>query len=338
MKHILEKLEIDFIYKTGAKYTGIIKTVGATFASRLSEFTDKLKYIEKNRFISTAEKKYLYLHGGSLVEPKVANRAEGAIEVEGTAGIVIKAGTVFASDGIEYISVKDETIEDNGKCAVAVKARDAGSVANRSYGEDIFFKIITSGANRVARVISISTGTDDETENEYRARVKDFISKPQAPFNNNNIKYAIKENGKIKYVWVKGGEYEAGKVKIYAIDYTYVFTAEDIARARSEIQKIKPPQLRDTDIEILQPTVAGVGVVITGVTPQDTKVFDAVKKNIEELFKEDNFEKGVSQKDIERAIFSVDAEGTRVEDFTIESGVVGADTVTIHKLNSVEVS
>lgn len=339
MRSILEKLETDFIYATSAKYIGIIKTLGVTFASRLSEFTDKLKYIEKNRFITTAEKKYLYLHGGSLIEPNVANRAEGAIEVEGTAGVVVVAGTVFVSEGIEYVSARDETIGNDGTLILTVKARNAGSVANRSLGDDISLKVIAGGINRLAKVLSISNGTDDETEDEYRKRVKDFIAMPQAPFNENNIKYVLKkENGKLKYVWVKGGDYNLGKIKIFAVDYTYVFEQNDIDRATAEIMKIKPPQMRNTDIEIVEPSIVGVDVIINGVTPQDTKVYDAVKKNIEELFGEDNFEKGVSQKDIERAIYAVNTEGTRVEDFTIVGGVVASETDTVHKLNSVEVS
>lgn len=338
MKYILEKLETDFIYATGAKYTGIIKTLGVTFASRLSEFTDKLKYIEKNRFITTAEQKYLYLHGGSLVEPKTANRAEGSIEVEGTAGIVVEAGTIFYSDGIEYEAVNSETIGATGKANIIVRAKNAGSLANRGFGHEITFKVITSGVNRLARVVSITNGTDDETENEYRKRVKDFIAMPQAPFNDNNIRTVIKkENGGIKYVWIKGGDYSIGKVKIFAINYTYVLEQRDKDRAMEEIMKIKPPQLRNSDIEIVQPNVVGVDVVINGVTPQETKVYDAVKRRIEELFGEDNFEKGVSQKDIERAIYTVNVEGTRVEDFEIVSGIVNPTEDTVHKLNSIEV-
>ena len=94
MKNILKKLETDFVYATGAKYIGVIKTIGVTFASRLSEFTDKLKYIEKNRFISTAEEKYLYLHGGSLIEPLLAKPSSGSVKVTGNPGSIIPFGTI----------------------------------------------------------------------------------------------------------------------------------------------------------------------------------------------------------------------------------------------------
>ncbi len=77
MKEIWDKLKVDFEYYTGGKYIGLVKAIGAGFASRLSEFTSKLNFIEKQAFIETADRDYLYLHTGDLLPPKGSEVAEG---------------------------------------------------------------------------------------------------------------------------------------------------------------------------------------------------------------------------------------------------------------------
>ena len=89
MKEILDKLKVDFEYYTGGKYIGLVKAIGAGFASRLSEFASKLGWIEKQAFVATADKDYLYLHTGHLLEPKPSLMAEGYVVFFGEVGKLV---------------------------------------------------------------------------------------------------------------------------------------------------------------------------------------------------------------------------------------------------------
>jgi len=338
MKQILKKLEIDFIYRTGAKYIGIIRTLGVTFASRLSEFTDKLKFIEKNRFITTADKQYLYLHGGSLVEPLVANRAEGSVRVLGSEGTIIPVGLVLVSETIEYEVIQESAINMNGYSDVLVRCKQSGSSANRLLGDEIDLKLIRGGLNQKASVISIQGGTDDETEDEYRTRVKNFIAKPQAPFNNNNIEAILLNNIKtLKYINIEGGEEHPGVVHIYVTNYSFNLSDDEKNKCNDLIKKIQPPHLRSIDVEVREPLKNIQPVRISGVTPSYTELLEAMKIEIIKLFETDTYEKGISKQDIERRLYSINVEGIIVESFNIDVGVHTNPSNTISILGDLEV-
>ena len=111
MQTILDKLKADFEYYTGAKYRGLIKAIGAGFASRLSEFQGKLSWIERQAFVSTADKEYLYLHAGELLPPKPAETATGYVIFLGNAGAEIPIGTEIKDDNSEYTTQSASEIE-----------------------------------------------------------------------------------------------------------------------------------------------------------------------------------------------------------------------------------
>ena len=95
MTEILKKIKTDFEYYTGASFRGLIYALGSSFASRLKEFEDKLEFMKKNAFISTADKDYLYLNASSLLPPEAPQKAKGYITVYGSRGIEIPTGTEF---------------------------------------------------------------------------------------------------------------------------------------------------------------------------------------------------------------------------------------------------
>lgn len=98
MKSILSKLKSDFEYLTGESYTGLVRAIGMGFASRLSEFASKLRFIEKQAFVSTADRDYLYLHSGQLVPPYARGTAKGQVIFTGQATADFGAG-IELTDG-----------------------------------------------------------------------------------------------------------------------------------------------------------------------------------------------------------------------------------------------
>jgi len=102
MKEIWDKLKVDFEYYTGGKYIGLVKAIGAGFASRLSEFTSKLNFIEKQAFIETADRDYLYLHTGDLLPPKGSEVAEGFVVFFGDVGATVPLGIEIKDDNADF--------------------------------------------------------------------------------------------------------------------------------------------------------------------------------------------------------------------------------------------
>jgi len=121
MEDIFKKLKTDFEFITGFVYKGLMQALGAGFASRLSEFTDKLDFIKKQAFIATADKDYLYLNASELLQPKSAETAEGLVSFYGDNGAVISANTELKDDIGTFTTKSDVTISEltiNGTATV----------------------------------------------------------------------------------------------------------------------------------------------------------------------------------------------------------------------------
>jgi len=104
MKNILEKLRSDFEYLTGENYTGLVRAIGMGFASRLSEFSSKLRFIEKQAFAATADQDYLYLHSGQLVPPMAKGIAKGQVIFTGLFGESLLIGIELTDGKNTYIT------------------------------------------------------------------------------------------------------------------------------------------------------------------------------------------------------------------------------------------
>ena len=122
MEDIFKKLKVDFEYVTGWIYKGLAQALGAGFASRLKEFEDKLEFIKKNAFVSTADKDYLYLNASELLPPNPAEIAQGFVVFYGENGSVIPANTEIKDDDGVFTVSSDATIATttlNGTVTVA---------------------------------------------------------------------------------------------------------------------------------------------------------------------------------------------------------------------------
>ena len=122
MDDIFQKLKTDFEFVTGWIYKGLAQALGAGYASRLKEFDDKLEFIKKNAFISTADKDYLYLNASNMISPNPAYIAQGLVVFYGINGSVIIAGTEIKDDNGTSKTISDVTIAEttlNGTVTVA---------------------------------------------------------------------------------------------------------------------------------------------------------------------------------------------------------------------------
>ena len=122
MEDIFKKLKVDYEFVTGWIYKGLASALGAGFASRLKEFTDKLNFIKKQAFVATADKDYLYLNASELLPPKPAEIANGLVVFYGENGSVVPADTEIKDDNGVFKVISDATIAQtilNGTATVA---------------------------------------------------------------------------------------------------------------------------------------------------------------------------------------------------------------------------
>lgn len=400
MEDIFKKLKTDFEFLTGYAYKGLIGVIGAGFASRLKEFADKLKFIEKNAFIATADKDYLYLSASAMLPPNPAEVASGIVVFYGANGGLVPAnseikddnnvyktisdavitkltltGTIIVNDGIAFLNVANQltnttvlingaskqitVIDDaniqfesgnllNGDTVVLIVyravanviANDAGIKSNRSLNDVLKLKTTITGVNTELGVLQIDGGKDDEDVEDYRVRVREFLSNPQAPFSKPNIKYVnMSKIASLKYFWVKNNDdditIEDGEIKIVALNNSYGLTAYEMEQITKYTLSIAPANFSNTAITVTNAIVENVDVIIKDLSPGSDGLKNEVKKNIQYFFDTDLFEKNITQSNLEAIIYKTTNGAETVESFTLISGWKTAENYKFWKLSNV---
>lgn len=121
---------------------------------------------------------WLDLHGQQVHlarhEPK---HATGYVEIKGTAGAVIAAGTVFCtpatdnSPALEYASDEDCTIGSDGSCTAAVTAVASGAASNVPANAICIMAKPDKNISSVRNSEPITGGTEREADGDYYDRI-----------------------------------------------------------------------------------------------------------------------------------------------------------------------
>ena len=400
MEDIFKKLKTDFEFITGFIYKGLVKALGAGYASRLKEFDDKLKFIEKNAFIATADKDYLYLNASQMLPPDPAEVASGAVIFYGVNGSIIPANREIKDDNGVFKTISDATISeytlsgtivvDNGTAILSIAnqltnttalvngiskqitvidentiqfdsddlqngdavtivvqravanviASDAGADFNRSLNDVLKLKVTIAGVNTELGVLQINGGKDDESVEDYRKRVMEFMANPQAPFSKPNIRYVNKRKlSTLKYVWVKNNDddnaIEDGEIKVVALNNDYGLTAYEIEQITTNTLSISPANFTSSAINVTNAIVENVDIVIQDLSPASDGLRNEVKKNLQYFFDADMFEKEITQANLEAIIYKTTNGAESVESFTLVSGWKAKEDYKFWKLNDV---
>ncbi len=111
-----------------------------------------------------------------------ATRAELTIDVTGTTGNTLPAGTIFVrSDGVEYAVDSEVTVPASSTVSATIVATEefAGSDANMANGDDVSLQSPISGIESDATVTATTVeGEDQETPENYRIRVLERLRFP----------------------------------------------------------------------------------------------------------------------------------------------------------------
>lgn len=119
MNQILQKLAVDFKFYTGATFSGIAESLCLGFASRLSEFDSKTNFIERQAFVETANREYLFLHAGHLLQIQPSQFAKGSVVFFGEKDAKIPAGTIVKDATSEYVTTAEGVLTTISFVAVA---------------------------------------------------------------------------------------------------------------------------------------------------------------------------------------------------------------------------
>lgn len=153
---------------------------------------EEIEAVYYSRFPNTATGQSLdrlLLFGGITRNP--ATPSSFSVTVTGAAGYAIPAGFLVGTDtDVNFYSVQDAVIDENGNCIIEVSCTEDGTIGN--VNATAINKVVNPDAN-ISAVIGaecLSAGTDEESDIALRERLKAAIS-GQGSGNTNAIRSAL---------------------------------------------------------------------------------------------------------------------------------------------------
>jgi uncharacterized phage protein gp47/JayE len=170
----------------GASFVGnsVLRVIADAQAAVCHLTLRYLDWLSRQFLPDTAEAEWLDRHADiwlvnadGSVGRKVATLAHGSVTLTGQQGIVVPASTQLTDGTTDYETVDDVTI-GNAETPVDILALDPGVAGNHPAGTALGFVAAVAGADGTAIVVELGGGTDDETDQELRARVLRRIRQP----------------------------------------------------------------------------------------------------------------------------------------------------------------
>lgn len=108
---------------------------------------------------------------------KSATAAETTLKVTGTPNTLIPAGFVFSttataiSDNVEFLSIEDVVLDENGEGEIPVICAQTGTVGNVSANSITLMSSPVSGITSITNEEAATGGTEEETDEEFSTRI-----------------------------------------------------------------------------------------------------------------------------------------------------------------------
>ena len=226
------------------------------------------------------------------VEPVAASKAEGAILVEGTAGTVIPAATVWRSGADQdYITLVEFTIPAAGNGNTDVEAVVAGAAGNAPVG---LILSLVSPINGLGSQSNVSTalagGADIESIASVRTRLLARIQDPPRGGTSEDYEFWSRSaHPDVTRAWARPLAGGLGTVTVYFMTDDAqddgIPDAATVSTVNAYIQGLRPVT---ADVTVSGPVASALNVAINNVTPSTQAVMDAIEAELADLIRRES--------------------------------------------------
>lgn len=158
----------------------ILSVIAHVIAASCHTIWGYVQYISRQVMPDTAEAEYLERWAAVYgIYRTPATFASGQVQIAGTNGITLPAGTVFVAGGVEYASAADVTVA-SGTATLSITALTPGSVGTIGFGQVLNLLQPVAGVQPSGTVQSsgLAAAADAETDEALRVRVLARIQNP----------------------------------------------------------------------------------------------------------------------------------------------------------------
>jgi uncharacterized phage protein gp47/JayE len=239
----------------------------------------------------TAETQWLDRHGDiwlvnadGTIGRKMPTLAAGSVTLTGTAGTVVPQGTQMVYQSVGYETTQQIVLLADADTPVTVRALDPGSAGNRLAGDGLSVQTLVPGLDTSATVVIMDGGTDEETDEQLRARVLKRIREP--PMGGDKTDYeqwALSVAG-VTRAWCGPLEMGMGTVTVRFLmddlraDDDGWPNAGDIKVVSDYLDTVRPVAVKD--IFVVAPIKQFIDVHIGNLTPDTPAIRGEIEANI----------------------------------------------------------
>ena len=268
LSELIARVESDFNTRLPGADSRVRRSVLSVLARVIAGLVHGLygylDFIARQAIVDTAEVEYLERWGAVWgITRKSATKATGTMNFTGTAGAAINIGTELErGDGVRFLTTTACTIS-GGTGTATVEAEDAGEDGNTD--DETLFTFVSpiSGVDAEATSDELTSGTDTESDDDYRERILARIQQPPhggASFD--YVNWALAVSG-VTRAWCYPLENGAGTVVVrFMMDDTYddgIPEAADVTEVQTYIDERRPVT---ADVTVAAPTAAELDFTI----------------------------------------------------------------------------
>ncbi len=227
----------------------------------------------------------LYLKQGR----KAANGASGNVDLIGTDGKTLPAGSTFQRAGFDYVTDTDATIVA-GVATVAVTATveidGAGQDTNADEGISLVLTTPEAGINSNATVAvdGLSGGTNQETFDQVNQRIRERVAKNPNGSNTDQYEVWAREVAGVTRAWCYSNWLGYGTVGLFFVrddDASLIPDAAEVQTVQDYIDALRPAGMKG--FTAIAPTEVQQNFDIQ-INPNTAAVRAAVESAISDLF------------------------------------------------------
>lgn len=231
------------------------------------------KWIARQIFPDTADSDFLeFKHANPRgIFRKVASFSTGSVHFTGTVGSAVQIGTeIKTSSGIAIVTTVAGVIGAGGTVDIAAKAALAGLSGNQTAGTLLTLSAAPAGIQSQATIVSMTGGTDIETDTALLARVLfDMRMPPMGGAKHDYYRWAMEVPG-VTDAYPFTQRRVANGVDVVIETAGGVPSAQLIADVLAHIDAVRPPC---SDLLVMAPTLITVNIAavltLLGITLAD---------------------------------------------------------------------
>ena len=224
---------------------------------------------------------------------KLATLATGTVNLTGDAGVVVPQNATLKTEPLSGAQITYETLEQvnllpASPTPVLIRALDPGIVGNLTNGQVVSFDPVLNGVDRDAIVLGeITGGTDDETDDELRARVLKRIREPPMGGDQTDYESWVLSVPGVTRAWTNALEQGIGTVVTRFMmddlraDNNGFPLQEDVDTVAAYLDTVRPVAVKD--IFVVAPIPFAINLTINQLVVDNAATREAIELSLTDM-------------------------------------------------------